>query len=403
MIFILHFSIKLIFNILVIKFNISDPNLSRKSSEMNILDLLTDARDPVPPAGLGLLDLNSDCRAYILSFLDNKNFGVTQCTAKGFRVASVPEMLLRKIKDYSRCSCSQLEGPYYHATHNGWIDFAHYLKKSEVPISGGYDCIAGAYHYKQFPMLEWLIDNGYQPSYCSFHNAVRAGDIAFYERLSRLYPNTPSVNDYIIHEGLKSGSIPMVEHLLGKRLTIPISGLSIVYACESGSMEMVEFLETYWGMTCRQALQKWRDQEKEKIINSDLPSKKKNKALRNWPADILDYSIPGGAIRGGSVLILQKLLQQGFPLNDPRCLTSHFEEALNHGQIEILDWLKDQGLCPKEISYPNDLEYNELWRLTRNKGQLCLHWLSDNGISIRVRDVAVSALDALAIIDRQTT
>ena len=366
-------------------------------------DRVDDTWDSGRSSEMNILDLTRDCRAYILTFLDNITFGVTQCTAKGFNVASVPEILLRKTRDYSLCSCSQLpSGPYYHAAHNGWIDLANFLRKNEVPFWGTYDCMAGAHRHRQFPMIEWLIEQGYKPSYCAFHVAVSAGDIPFFERLLKLYPNTPDIYDRIMECALEGGSIPMVEHLLGKGIPIPMNGHSIIGACRSGNLAMVEFVEAHWGMTCREVLQKWRDQERERIVHSNLPAKKKNKTLRNWPTDMYDHAIPRDAIHGGSLPILKKLCLQGFVDRDPgKYHGSFFEIALYERQIEILDWLKDQNWYPPVISYPENLSWSDLHKWTTKEGQPVLEWIQRNGIVVRVNGKVVPATEAFNIAERR--
>ncbi len=251
-------------------------------------------------------------------------------------------------------------------------------------------------------MIEWLIEQDYKPSYCAFHVAVSAGDILFFERLLKLYPNTPDIYDRIMDCALGGGSIPMVEHLLGKGIPIPMNGHSICSACRSGDLAMVEFVEAHWGMTCREVLQKWRDQERERIVHSDMPAKKKNKTLRNWPTDILDYSIPCEAIRGGSLPILKKLYQQGFVDKDPgKYHGSFFEIALYEKQIEILDWLKAQNWYPPIISYPENLSWSDLHKWTTKEGQPVLEWIQRSGIVTRVNGKVVPAIEAFNIAERR--
>lgn len=186
-----------------------------------------------PDDTLTLMDLPKDCLRHILNFLDNKTFGVTQYTSKFFHIYSLAEILMRKLQDYILCPCSLVEGPYYHASHRGWTDFANYLRKNEIPFSvTGHDCMTAAYRNKQSKMIEWLIDHGYKPSYGIFWDAVLAGDVAFYERMLKMFPDTKDSDpDTTMNYAVHGGSIPMVEHLLRQGYSLPIDASLISNAC----------------------------------------------------------------------------------------------------------------------------------------------------------------------------
>lgn len=181
---------------------------------------------------------------------------------------------------------------------------------------------------------------------------------------------------------------------------------------------MLEFLEEHWKMTCRDALDHWREARRQSIIKSkDIPQKRKTKLLEDWPRDQCDVTIPEDAVCSGSIAIFDKLHGQGF-VNE-KSGPALFERAILGEKIDILNRLKSYNLCPQEICYFTYSELSELseldkkdvkkscrlqasdlCRLVQSKTRLGLHWLHDNEIPIRTSSELLSALDVVRIVEQ---
>jgi len=361
-------------------------------------------------------DLPDICRAHILSFLDNKSFGAAQCTAKCFHVSSVSEILIRKIKDYSLCFCFQdiepnSRGPYAHASHRGWIDFAKYLQKNEIPFSvATYDYIAIAYRCKQYPIIEWFIENGYKPSFCAFNLAIADGNIPFYERLLQLFPETENRDEFTLDRAIESGNVSTVQYLLDHGFSIPMDVNSIIASCKSGNVEMMEFVESYWGMTCRQAIDRHMEDENERIEQSDMPNKKKKKALKFLAQRNPYFTIPWTTVihkrpcereKWDRIPILDKLHEQGF-FDDERNRDRIIMDIFNEDTVDVLSWFKEKGYLPTEIRYPDTIHLQDISQASNSKEQLLFHWIVDNNITFKVYDQVVSPFEALKIIEARS-
>jgi hypothetical protein len=351
---------------------------------------------------LTIRDIPDNCRAHILSFLNNRSFGSTQCASRLFHVASIPELLMRKIRDYSLCFCEySTKGPYGHAAENGWVDLAEYLYKNEVPFTvGEHDYIAMAHQSKQFHMIDWFIEKGFKPTCISFTFAIGEGDVSFHKRLEELFPETPDKDEFIINSAIESGSPDTIRYVLGKGFSIPIEPHYIIYACRSGKIEMLNFLESHWGMTCRQALIAYRKEQM-----TDMSAKRKRKALKN-PPDSYDLTIPSAAATNYESrpkeynAILNKLCQQGF-FDDEQIRNRVILDIFYEEGIDVLLWFKQKGWLPSEIGYPNGISYSDLFDATRSKDQQLLRWMVDNNITLKVYNQVVSPFEALEVIDRR--
>ena len=354
---------------------------------------------------LSITDLTRDCRALILSHLNNRDFGLARRASKVFHVTDVPELLMRKLRDYSLCVCPETnQGPYCHAAENGWTDLADFFYKSEVPLTiSTCDYIAVAFKYGHLSMIEWLISHGYKPSYIAFERAIGAGDIPFYERLLRLFPETVGRATYLMIQAIKSGNINTVKYLLSHGFELTANRKHVTGACQSGNLDMIEFVEAHWGSTMIQVVQRELDNEIQKSQDAKMKARRKREQLtylqNTFKLQVVEDVATSYRKKGNRIAILDKLYEQGFfdgDIKQSRVITDIFDED----NTDILPWFKKKGWLPTEIHCPNHLSPSDVYAADESKDKLLFNWLVANNIKVFFKEVEISPFELKAALDR---
>lgn len=360
----------------------------------------TDQRDSVGESPIYQVSL--ELVAYILSFLNNADYGRCQRTSKFFHVISKADFLRRAEIDYNRCcGGKQALGMLHHASENGWIVVAEDIlskgplqefyttEQGEIMTKGGRDCLATAYMNKQFKMVDWLIEHGYEPCFCCISVAIEHGDIPFYDRVCTLKTRFTNLHEFAIQHAIKAGRVYMLEYLMKKGLKPLIRGytLTFQYACESGSLEMVNFIESYLKRTCMSCANEDYEVETQEYFQR----KNRNRKYTNSrPHErIMDF-----AVQGGNPEIITKLIAQGFTL-DPKL----FERAVIHKKLKFMNWwYQNRDLYPvPSVLSVYTIRDMVVTRKDQKKAPIVDAWLIERNFMIEYYDNAIiSAKDAIA-------